>query len=457
MSAWLNTMRRRRLAVLGAAVGLLLGAWVLLSLLIPHRDLFVEAIRKQGYPASLAELDAYYPSVPAEENAALVYTNAFRLLTNLTGPNTPFLTWLPPIGQGLSAEEESELKDVLSDNQAALNLLYSVPASGRSRYPTRLGDGFDALLPHLAKTKPAVALLSAEGLMHATDGDAARATRAFLAAGRVAESLSEEPIIISQFVRFADWAILLPRLERALSLTTFSNGQLASLQKMVEAAERPRAMVRALAVDRAACLGVYTDRKVMGLAMQQAHGWRGQVRDVLTAVTAGVLRAAGMLQKDKAFYCDTMGKHIAALELPYPARVAAGRQLAASTNAANRFYIFSQMLLPGLVKMHVKDANHAANVRVAAAALAIERFRLAHTNALPEAVEQLAPTCCETIPTDPFDGKPLRYHTHGASYVVYSVGSDGQDDGGVVWDSKFTKVPQDLYWIWRSAACSTAR
>jgi hypothetical protein len=216
---------------------------------------------------------------------------------------------------------------------------------------------------------------------------------------------------------------------------------------MVEAAERPRAMARALAVDRAASLSVFTDRKVMGLAMQQAHGWSGQVRDVLTTVAAGVLRAAGLLQKDKAFYCDRMGKHIAAFELPFPARVAAGQQLAASTNAPNRFYIFSQMLLPALVKVHVKDANHVANLRVAAAALAIERFRLAHTNALPETVEQLAPACCETVPTDPFDGKPLRYHTHGASYVVSSVGRDGQDDGGVVWDSSFMKVPQDVSFV----------
>ena len=142
MSAWLNTMRRRRLAVLGAAVGLLLGAWVLWSLLIPHRDLFVEAIRKQGYPASLAELDAYYPAVPAAENAALVYTNAFGLLTNLTGPNTPFMTLLPPIGQGLSAEEESELRDFLSDNQAALNLLYSrlLPGTAVTRLALEMGS-----------------------------------------------------------------------------------------------------------------------------------------------------------------------------------------------------------------------------------------------------------------------------------------------------------------------------
>jgi hypothetical protein len=30
---------------------------------------------------------------------------------------------------------------------------------------------------------------------------------------------------------------------------------------------------------------------------------------------------------------------------------------------------------------------------------------------------------------------------------VYSVGSDGHDDGGVVWDSNYVKVPQDVAFV----------
>jgi len=443
MSAWLGTLRRKRLALLGAGVALLLGIWVISSLFVSDRDLMIEAIRKQGYPVAMSELDAYYPFVPPKENAATVYTNAFALLTNLSGSNARFVSALPAIGRGLSPDEESQLKDVLEDNDAALRLLYSAPASGRSRYAVRLIDGYNAMLPHLARTKDAVALLSVEGLMHATDGDADRATRSFLAAGRVAESLGDEPTIISQLVRYADWAILLPRLERALSLATFTEGQLASLQEMVEGAERPRAMARAMAVERATGINAITDRKVMAMAAQQ-QGWSRQAADFGIAMAAGILRAAGLQQKDKAFYCDWMARHITALELPYPARAVAGQQAAAFTNVPSRLYFFSQMLLPALVKVHGRDAGHVANVRVAAAAIAIERFRLAHTNALPESVEQLVPAWCKTVPTDPFDGKPLRYKNQGASFVVYSIGSDGQDDGGVVWDSEYSKVPQDV-------------
>ena len=270
MNRWLELVRRKRLAALGASLVLVLAALVLWSLFAPHPDPIVEAIRKRGYPGSLTELDAWYPSVPSAENAALVYTNAFGLLTNSEGPITNFMgkNWLPPIGQGLSGEEKSELTTVLETNQAALRLLYSAPASGRSRYPIHIEDGFATLLPHLAKMKQAVSLLTAEALLHATDGDAEKATQAFLAAGRVAESVAEEPLLISQLVRFATWGILLPRLERALSLAAFTDHQLASMQQMVEAAERPRALVRALAGEQACCLSIFTDRKQLAMAFR---------------------------------------------------------------------------------------------------------------------------------------------------------------------------------------------
>ena len=448
MSSWLETMRRRRLAALGTGVGLLLGMLVLRGLLAPDRDPFIDAIRRRGYPATLAELDAWYPYVPPAENAALVYTNAFGLLTNSTGPITNLTsgTWLPPIGQGLSPQERSELKAVLAQNQAALHLLHSAPASGRSRYPIHLQDGPETLLPHLGTLKRAVSLVAAEAFLHATDGDAEKSTQAFLVAGQVAESVSEEPIIISQLVRYASWNILLTRLERALSVAPFTDTHLASLEEIVETAERPRAMARAAAGGQATHLSLYTDRKIMKRAFKDTLGFTGHAGPFLATAFVSLLRVTGLLAKDRAFYCETMGKDIAALELPYPARLAAVQQMAAITNTPSRFY-FSRMLLPALDKANNRDASHVALVRVAAAALAVERFRLAHGKALPESLEQLVPAYCQAVPTDPFDGKPLRYKTRGGSYAVYSIGNDGQDNGGVVWDSNYLKVPQDVGFV----------
>ena len=70
-----------------------------------------------------------------------------------------------------------------------------------------------------------------------------------------------------------------------------------------------------------------------------------------------------------------------------------------------------------------------ASIQLAITALAIERYRL-ERGRLPDALKELAPQFIEAIPTDPFDGAPLRYRRLARGYKVYSVGLDGHDDGG---------------------------
>jgi hypothetical protein len=42
----------------------------------------------------------------------------------------------------------------------------------------------------------------------------------------------------------------------------------------------------------------------------------------------------------------------------------------------------------------------------------------------------LTPEFLDAVPTDPFDGAPLRYRLLPRGYEIYSVGADGHDDGG---------------------------
>ncbi len=42
----------------------------------------------------------------------------------------------------------------------------------------------------------------------------------------------------------------------------------------------------------------------------------------------------------------------------------------------------------------------------------------------------------EVVPTDPFDGKNLKYRTRETGFVVYSVGEDLTDEGGAERDGR---------------------
>ncbi len=87
----------------------------------------------------------------------------------------------------------------------------------------------------------------------------------------------------------------------------------------------------------------------------------------------------------------------------------------------------------------VADAE--ARRRVLITALALERFRGKH-GAYPATLAPLAPEFLTTVPVDFMDGQPLRYRlTDDGHFVLYSVGLDCVDNGGMISD------PSALPWF----------
>lgn len=48
----------------------------------------------------------------------------------------------------------------------------------------------------------------------------------------------------------------------------------------------------------------------------------------------------------------------------------------------------------------------------------------------PAGLEQLVPKYMHRVPSDPFSGKPIIYKPQGTTWLLYSLGEDGVDDGG---------------------------
>lgn len=71
-----------------------------------------------------------------------------------------------------------------------------------------------------------------------------------------------------------------------------------------------------------------------------------------------------------------------------------------------------------------------ANFHLTLTACAVERHRLT-TGGHPFALAELVPRFLDRVPTDPVTREPLRYvRATDGSFKLYSVGEDGQDDGG---------------------------
>jgi len=131
---------------------------------------------------------------------------------------------------------------------------------------------------------------------------------------------------------------------------------------------------------------------------------------------------------------------------PWPARVI-------------RHQFFSSLLLPGLSGAAQKIALVQTGVDCAALACALERFRLAHGQ-FPESLDALMPKFSSQLPHDVVTGQPLKYRrTADGQYLLYSVGWNQTDDGGVLGltESGHSIEQKTGDWIWRLPGGASVR
>ena len=102
----------------------------------------------------------------------------------------------------------------------------------------------------------------------------------------------------------------------------------------------------------------------------------------------------------------------------------------------------------------MKSARIQIEVDLARTACALERYRLAHGE-YPETLDALVPQFIEKIPHDIIGGAPLHYrHTSEGSFVLYSIGWNEKDDGGVFSYPPGSSLPRfdQGDWVWQYAA-----
>jgi hypothetical protein len=71
-----------------------------------------------------------------------------------------------------------------------------------------------------------------------------------------------------------------------------------------------------------------------------------------------------------------------------------------------------------------------AHVSLLTLELNLRCYRAEHSQP-PATLNELVPRYLKTLPPDPFTGQPLIYRPQGTNWLLYSVGPDGVDDGGM--------------------------
>jgi hypothetical protein len=147
----------------------------------------------------------------------------------------------------LSPEIDAAIKICLTANRPTLELLHKSAQLSDSRYPVDLSLGWNTVLPHLGQIKDLVQLLRIDIFEQSHVGNTAGAVRSLDTSFAVADSVRNEPLLISDAVRMKSVEIILNALERLLNERQLTHEQLIALSRKVAEAEsegRPALVAR---------------------------------------------------------------------------------------------------------------------------------------------------------------------------------------------------------------------
>jgi len=466
---FVRTVRRVFLLVPLAVAGLLLIGFVVFVLRSGADVRRLEsAARARSEPFTLAEVAQTYAPIPDEENAAVPLLALWRTEDpEFWEAYLKFGTNSLPTPKGserlrafrdkstaeirrgeFSAAEVEQLTTEVADHAAHREAVREALARPQFRFPLQLAAGAGTLMPHLARMKEVALEFRAEGWLAVQLGDADRAIRALTDSASLAQLLQDEPILISQLVRISGCALALSQAEQLLSRLRLDEHHLGAVETAIRSLSQGDGFRDSMIHERACGIAMFENPKMLSAEVNREEDSPENQYGLSLALAAyGV---TGLRQADKVVFLATFEHQLTNAPLNAPERLSAVE--AAGSNVLQRIKAFppkiiSGILLPGLSRAAQKFCHLDAHRDAALTALAIERFRRAHDGALPETLQQLVPTWLPKIPTDIFDGQPLRYRRLERGYVVYSIGSDRLDDGGTEkpkkssaksWDVTFT-------------------
>jgi len=445
-----SAARPKRSRVLGCL--LVSGALLLVLILAPLAVYFawsarasrlVEAelaeLREAGEPIDAADLEAFYARPTEEEDCTRLWLDATAALDTQ---------------EFLDTYEELTIKDEMNkdipppgkpwpDLPAAETFLEGYPHSlallhqaaergGAARYPLDFSKGLAMETNHVQWLRNAVRLLSLEAHVLAHRGDPHGAAESIRTIHAVAASLERQPLLVSQLVRFHCDGIAHEVLCDLLPHVEFSEDDLKGLQAELLVIDYGPGLRRAVMGERA--VGIELFRNPSPVADS------GELKP---------LTLIGPRNDDLLLYLDFMGRTVAATRLTGPTKLDAAekiqddiRALVAGSNAINQVrYAFTGLLMPAVTGVFEAEAEATADNRIAAAAIAVERYRRRHGR-LPKKLEDLVPDLLPQVPKDPFDGQPLRYVVRDGEVVIYSIGRNRIDDGGDEGDEE--EIPPDV-------------
>jgi hypothetical protein len=384
--------------------------------------------------------DLVRPPIPAEENAASVYEKAFaqidlgetdeELLRNLTRGKSRLDD--PAVG--------ARVRDIVRRNEGALRLIHRAADMPRCDFGVDWRKGYDAAFPHFSKLRTCARLLAFQSLVLLDVGKADEAAECGVTVFDVAKA-ADDPCLLGQLVRYGIISIGWDALELVAHDAQLQPDVCRRLAADVARIDLVPSLLRALEGERACGRGLFAALRSTRdplEALVKTHRWEEMELPGAGAQDRPARRekprylARWWLASDELQYLERMEVGIREASRPY-------REVVAAVEALDEVpvtylpppAVVTAMLTPVFGKAFACRDQAIARLRIAQVTLSLKAYR-SERGEYPESLKELEAFVGRELPMDPFSGKPFVYRREGTGLLLYSLGANLEDDGGVV-------------------------
>jgi hypothetical protein len=399
------------------------------------------------------------PEYADDDNSALPVLRARALLPYGWGAMQEFnsdafndLYGFSPRPQQLDPEQQRVLRKEMAKAPAAVAEARKLADMPHGHFPDECIQDWiwsRIITCHCQDARAVAYLLQSDTLQLAQEGDAdgaLRSTRAIVNTGR---SVGDEPTPDLALLRIICRQLAAGSLQRVLTQGEPSPAALVDLQRLLE---------EEVTVNPLLC---YARGKRAGMDHRIVNVQNGNTKmaDLLSSLNLSVglhdpaavevaliTYSAGGLKSQRAAILRSMTRLVESAKVPPDEQTERNKQLEAE---ARNHGLLVRALVPAEINVAKSNQRSLALLRSAIVALAVERYRRAHDD-WPASLDALvAKGLLQRVPTDPYDGAPLRSRLHDNCIVIYSVAQDLQDNGGT-FDNKagFTKGTDIGFTLW---------
>jgi hypothetical protein len=383
----------------------------------------------------------------------------------------------------VAPQPQTPAQDVLlalSKYDSTLEELLNASQLPYSRFPLGydINDPAEILLPHLAALKRSSQVLQLRAIAELQNGENEKAFKDVKLILRLTDSIHTEPFFICHLVRIAILQIALQPVYEGLAERKWSEAQLADLDSELAKLDFLADYKLAVRGERALVIGdiEFLRHPSRDPSFRHSHlyflppflqrlsdltgdddGGTSQLNFQMLALGFG---PSGWIDQNELRIAQFETKWYLPI-VDENAQTISSAKMRAAADAFDQEMrhrtpenLLEATLMPALESGARKFAYAQSLVNLSRVAIALERYRLAHGE-FPETLAALAPQFLEKIPHDIINGEPLHYRqTSDGRFVLYSVGWNEKDDGGVVvLDKKNGTVHQNEGdWVWRYPA-----